>query len=150
MTPRVCGPCCGAAGIEPISGCWSLSRTGTEMRNDIECDSPESTLWTLSVPKMRVLRPNERHFWLVPMGLRVCRLTSWRSNEVAVAHLTFLPVTGRCRLFVNCAVSRGASWPGQRTSRTLRVSGIHNQTTGSDHYADRRTRHGPRRAARAP
>ena len=43
MTPRVCGPCCGAAGIEPISGCWSLSRTGTELRNDIECDSPEST-----------------------------------------------------------------------------------------------------------
>jgi hypothetical protein len=43
MTPRVCGPCCGAAGIEPISGCWSLSRTGTELRNDIECDSPELT-----------------------------------------------------------------------------------------------------------
>ena len=29
------------------------------------------------------------------------------------------PVAGRCRLPVNCAVSRGASWPGQRTSRTL-------------------------------
>ena len=29
------------------------------------------------------------------------------------------PVTGRCRLLVNCAVSRGAGWPGQRTSRTL-------------------------------
>jgi hypothetical protein len=30
-----------------------------------------------------------------------------------------VPVTGRCRLLVSCAVSRGASWPGQRTSRTL-------------------------------
>ena len=29
------------------------------------------------------------------------------------------PVAGRCRLPVNCTVSRGASWPGQRTSRTL-------------------------------
>ncbi len=29
------------------------------------------------------------------------------------------PVAGRCRLPVNCAVSRAASWPGQRTSRTL-------------------------------
>jgi len=28
-------------GIEPISGCWSLSRTGTELRNDMHCDSPE-------------------------------------------------------------------------------------------------------------
>jgi hypothetical protein len=33
--------------------------------------------------------------------------------------LTGCPVTGRCRLLVNCAVSRGARWPGQRTSRTL-------------------------------
>ena len=30
-------------GIEPVSGCWSLSRTGTELRNDIKCDSPELT-----------------------------------------------------------------------------------------------------------
>src|SRR5271166_1627300 len=37
-----------------------------------------------------------------------------------------VPVTGRCRLLVNCAVSRGASWPGQRTSRTL--SGVCNFT----------------------
>ena len=37
-----------------------------------------------------------------------------------------VPVTGRCRLLVNCAVGRGASWPGQRTSRTL--SGVCNFT----------------------
>ena len=30
-------------GIEPVSGCWSLSRTGTELRNDMNCDSPELT-----------------------------------------------------------------------------------------------------------
>jgi hypothetical protein len=30
-------------GIEPVSGCWSLSRTGTELRNDMKCDSPELT-----------------------------------------------------------------------------------------------------------
>ena len=30
-------------GTEPVSGCWSLSRTGTELRNDIRCDSPELT-----------------------------------------------------------------------------------------------------------
>ena len=30
-----------------------------------------------------------------------------------------VPVTGRCRLLLNCAVSRGARWPGQPTSRTL-------------------------------
>src|ERR1700757_573505 len=30
-------------GIEPVSGCWSLSRTGTELRNDIAHDSPELT-----------------------------------------------------------------------------------------------------------
>ncbi len=30
-------------GIEPVSGCWSVSRTGTELRNDIDCDSPELT-----------------------------------------------------------------------------------------------------------
>jgi glycine/D-amino acid oxidase-like deaminating enzyme len=30
-------------GIEPVAGCWSLSRTGTELRNDIPCDSPELT-----------------------------------------------------------------------------------------------------------
>ena len=29
--------------IEPVSGCWSLSRTGTELRNDIHCDSTELT-----------------------------------------------------------------------------------------------------------
>ncbi len=59
-------------------------------------------------------------------------------------------VTGRCRLFVDCAVSHGASWPGQRTSRTLLgVCKLHGQTTGSDHHADRRAQHGPRRAPRA-
>jgi hypothetical protein len=44
-----------------------------------------------------------------------------RRRIALAAHdeLTGCPVTGRCRLFVNCAVSRGASWPGQRTSRTL-------------------------------
>ena len=30
-------------GIEPVSGCWSLSRTATELRNDMRCDSPELT-----------------------------------------------------------------------------------------------------------
>ena len=30
-------------GIEPVSGCWSMSRTCTELRNDISCDSPELT-----------------------------------------------------------------------------------------------------------
>ena len=30
-------------GIEPVSGCWSLSRTGTELRNHIDCDSPKLT-----------------------------------------------------------------------------------------------------------
>jgi hypothetical protein len=30
-------------GIEPVSGCWSLSRAGTELRNDTDCDSPELT-----------------------------------------------------------------------------------------------------------
>ena len=30
-------------GIEPVSGCWSLSRTCAELRNDIWCDSPELT-----------------------------------------------------------------------------------------------------------
>jgi hypothetical protein len=30
-------------GIEPVSGCWSLSRAGTELRNDTYCDSPELT-----------------------------------------------------------------------------------------------------------
>jgi len=30
-------------GIEPVSGCWSLSRTGAELRNDIRCVSPELT-----------------------------------------------------------------------------------------------------------
>ena len=57
MTQRVCGPCCGAAGIEPISGCWSLSRTGTELRNDIACDHQNRPLWTLSVPKCACLEP---------------------------------------------------------------------------------------------
>src|ERR1700694_283125 len=30
-----------------------------------------------------------------------------------------VPVTGRCRLLVNCAVSRRAGWEGQRPRRTL-------------------------------
>jgi hypothetical protein len=30
-------------GIEPVPGCWSLSRTGTELQNDNSCDSPELT-----------------------------------------------------------------------------------------------------------
>ena len=30
-------------GIEPVSGCWSLSRTGSELVNDSDCDSPELT-----------------------------------------------------------------------------------------------------------
>jgi hypothetical protein len=30
-------------GIEPVSGCWSVSRTGTELLNDIDCDSPQLT-----------------------------------------------------------------------------------------------------------
>ena len=30
-------------GIEPVSGCWSLSRAGTELRNDTGRDSPEFT-----------------------------------------------------------------------------------------------------------
>ena len=30
-------------GIETVSGCWSLSRAGTELRNDTYCDSPELT-----------------------------------------------------------------------------------------------------------
>jgi hypothetical protein len=28
-------------GIEPVSGCWSRSRTGTGLRNDIQCDASE-------------------------------------------------------------------------------------------------------------
>jgi hypothetical protein len=39
------------------------------------------------------------------------------SRSVGTADV--VPVTGRCRLFVNCAVGLAASWPGQRTSRTL-------------------------------
>jgi hypothetical protein len=60
-----------------------------------------------------------------------------------------VPVTGRCRLLVNCAVSRGAGWPGQRTSRTLPGVCTSPPDHGSDHHADRRTQHGPRRAPRA-
>jgi hypothetical protein len=30
-------------GIEPVSGCWSLSRTCAELRNDIYCDSTKFT-----------------------------------------------------------------------------------------------------------
>jgi hypothetical protein len=30
-------------GIEPVSGCWSVSRTSSELRNDMLCDSPELT-----------------------------------------------------------------------------------------------------------
>jgi hypothetical protein len=60
-----------------------------------------------------------------------------------------VPVTGRCRLLVNCAVSRCANWPGQRTSRTLPGVCNFSQTTGSDHHADRCTQQGPRRAPRA-
>jgi hypothetical protein len=30
-------------GIEPVSRSWSLSQTGTELRNDIWCNSPEMT-----------------------------------------------------------------------------------------------------------
>ena len=30
-------------GIEPVSECWSLSQTCAELRNDIDCDSPELT-----------------------------------------------------------------------------------------------------------
>ena len=30
-------------GIKPVAGCWSLSRTGTELRNDMRCDSPGLT-----------------------------------------------------------------------------------------------------------
>ena len=33
-----------------------------------------------------------------------------------------VPVTARCRLFVDCAINRGTWRPGQRTRRTLRVS----------------------------
>jgi hypothetical protein len=66
-----------------------------------------------------------------------------------------VPITGRCRSLVNCAVSRVGGWPGQRTSRTLPSAATSppdqgsDQTTGSDHHADRRTQHGPGRAPRA-
>jgi hypothetical protein len=30
-------------GIEPVSPSWSMSQTGTELPNDIPCDSPELT-----------------------------------------------------------------------------------------------------------
>ena len=30
-------------GIEPVSQAWSQGRTGAELRNDIDCDSPELT-----------------------------------------------------------------------------------------------------------
>src|SRR5260370_39180283 len=40
--PLMCGPFLELPGIEPVSGCWSLSRTGAELQNDI-CDSPELT-----------------------------------------------------------------------------------------------------------
>jgi hypothetical protein len=59
------------------------------------------------------------------------------------------PVTGRCRLVVNCAASRVEGWPGQRISRTLPGVWNFSHTTGSAHHADRRTQHGPRRASRA-
>ena len=57
---------------------------------------------------------------------RVCGHRAGRSVP-----LTVVPVTGRCRLIVNCAVGRGASRPGQRTSRTLRCLQLHSQTTGA-------------------
>jgi hypothetical protein len=42
--PHLCGPfVVELPGIEPVSASWSQSRTGTELRNDIDCDSPELT-----------------------------------------------------------------------------------------------------------
>jgi hypothetical protein len=53
------------------------------------------------------------------LGIEDERHARLRALSRSVGPLTGCPVTGRCRLFVNCAISRGASWPGQRTSRTL-------------------------------
>ena len=71
-------------------------------------------------------------------GIEDERHARLRALSRSVGTADGVPVTGRCRLLVNCAVSRGASWPGQRTSRTL--SGVCNSQPdhGSDHHADRR------------
>src|ERR1700694_6144176 len=54
-----------------------------------------------------------------------------------------VPVTGRCRLLVNCAVSRGAGWPGSaHQPHTAGCLQLHRQTTGRDHHAARRTQMG--------
>ena len=53
-------------------------------------------------------------------GIKDERHARLRALSRSSVPLIGCPVTGRCRLLVNCAVSRGASWPGQRTSRTLR------------------------------
>ena len=45
--------------------------------------------------------------------------------------LTVLPVTGRCRLIVNCVVGRGARRPAQPTSHILQCLQRHRQTTGA-------------------
>ena len=52
---------------------------------------------------------------LVPDALLPGDLAVWNGHVAMVG----VQITGSCRLLVNCAVSRGVSWPGQRTSRTL-------------------------------
>ena len=52
-------------------------------------------------------------------GIEDERHARLRALSRSVGTADGVPVTGRCRLLVNCAVSRGAGWPGQRTSRTL-------------------------------
>ena len=56
----------------------------------------------------------------VRLGVKWSQVQTLSAPEPVGRYADVVPVTGRCRLFVNCAVSRGASWPGQRTSRTLR------------------------------
>jgi hypothetical protein len=83
-------------------------------------------------------------------GIEDERHARLRALSRSVGTADGVPVTGRCRLFVNCAVSRGARWPGSaHQPHTAGCLQLHSQTTGSDHHADRRTQHGPRRAPRA-
>jgi hypothetical protein len=88
-------------------------------------------------------------------GIEDERHARLRALSRSVGTAAGVPITGRCRSLVNCAVSRVGGWPGQRTSRTLPSAATSppdqgsDQTTGSDHHADRRTQHGPGRAPRA-
>jgi hypothetical protein len=83
-------------------------------------------------------------------GIEDERHARLRALSRSVGAADGVPVTGRCRLLVNCAVSRGVELA--RSAHQPHTAGclqLHSQTTGSDHHADRRTQHGPRRAPRA-